>query len=430
MDNSNKNKKLFVISKSIEETTALDLKDFFGDPNRYLESKSKYIIGNKYFFNLKSPLQLNKKRKSLSLNELIERQKKENNDDSNNEKNSKIYKFSLNKLKKYHKQKSREKYASASSFTPKEETYNKKIYKDLLNKKNNILYRNKLSFNNNENDKSNINFENNLSFKQKDIHYEYKTKKEILDLFKICIKREKENGRENKIIRPLSSQKPTFPPKKKLSFKEIKKYNDDEKKNFDVFSKFLSRKCDRDKSNLLVNRIDDFNIKKYMNNYLQENKLFSERLGNKYWICNLRRSKAKNEHKINYVITGKPDKEPWEQIVDSGIFEPEYINDPSIPEVRMKGNNNTIDEFKIFRQKFPFLNPFNNLKIEGKNLLEKELSNFSINSSKNQNVKYRLYKDPRELKNKCVKEMIYKQNYISPFKSKTIFQMKNGKNKI
>ena len=394
MDNSNKNKKLFVVSKSIEETTALDLKDFFGDPNRYLESKSKYIVGNKYFFNLKSPLQLNKKRKSLSLNELIERQKKENNDDSNNEKNSKISKFSLNKLKKYHKQKSREKYASASSF------------------------------------KSNSNFENNLSFKQKDIHYEYKTKKEILDLFKICIKREKENGRENKIIRPLSSQKPTFPPKKKLSFKEIKKYNDDEKKNFDVFSKFLSRKCDRDKSNLLVNRIDDFNIKKYMNNYLQENKLFSERLGNKYWICNLRRSKAKNEHKINYVITGKPDKEPWEQIVDSGIFEPEYINDPSIPEVRMKGNNNTIDEFKIFRQKFPFLNSFNNLKIEGKNLLEKELSNFSINSSKNQNVKYRLYKDPRELKNKCVKEMIYKQNYISPFKSKTIFQMKNGKNKI
>ena len=79
------------------------------------------------------------------------------------------------------------------------------------------------------------NFENNLSFKQKDIHYEYKTKKEILDLFKNCIKREKENGRENKIIRPLSSQKPTFPPKKKLSFKEIKKFNDDEKKKFDIF---------------------------------------------------------------------------------------------------------------------------------------------------------------------------------------------------
>ena len=426
MDNSNKSKKLFVISKSIEETTVLDLKEFFGDPNKYLESKSKFIVGNKFFFNHKSPLSLNKKRKSLSLNELIERRKKENNDDSNNEKSSKMSKFSLNKIKKYYKQKSKEKYSS--SFTPKEETYNKKIYKDLKNKKN-ILYRNKLSFNNNDNDKSNTNLENNLSFKQKDIHYEYKTKNEILDLFKNFIKREKENGKENKIIRPLSSQKPTFPPKRKLSFKEIIKSNDDEKKNFDIFSKFLSRKCDRDKKNLLVNRIDDFNIKKYMSNYLQENKLFSERLGNKYWICNLRRGKAKNEHKINYVITGKPDKEPWEQIVDSGFFEPEYINDPSIPQNKMRGNN-TMDEFKIFQQKFPFLNSFHNLKIEGKNLLEKELSNFSINSSKNQNVKYRLYKDPRELKNKCVKDMIYKQNYISPSKSKTIFQMKNGKNKI
>ena len=426
MDNSNKSKKLFVISKSIEEATVLDLKEFFGDPNKYLESKSKFIVGNKFFFNHKSPLSLNKKRKSLSLNELIERRKKENNDDSNNEKSSKMSKFSLNKIKKYYKQKSKEKYSS--SFIPKEETYNKKIYKDLKNKKN-ILYRNKLSFNNNDNDKSNTNLENNLSFKQKDIHYEYKTKNEILDLFKNFIKREKENGKENKIIRPLSSQKPTFPPKRKLSFKEIKNSNDDEKKNFDIFSKFLSRKCDRDKKNLLVNRIDDFNIKKYMSNYLQENKLFSERLGNKYWICNLRRGKAKNEHKINYVITGKPDKEPWEQIVDSGFLEPEYINNPSIPQNKMRGNN-TINEFKIFQQKFPFLNSFNNLKIEGKNLLEKELTNFSINSSKNQNVKYRLYKDPRELKNKCVKDMIYKQNYISPSKSKTIFQMKNGKNKI
>ena len=421
MEKFKKNKILFVISKNIGETTELDLKDFFGDPNRYLESKSKYIVGNKNFFNINSPLSLLEKRKNFAQNELIERQNKANNENSSKENKSKKAIYSINKLKKHYKLKSKNKFLS--SLTPKGETNNiNNIYKDLLNKKN-IIYRNKYNFKSNDDN----NLENNFSFKQKDIHYEYKTKEEILELFHNYLKKKKENKNED-IPKPISRQKSSYLHKRKLSFKEIIKSNDEERKNFDIFSKFLSKKCDRDKKNLLVNRIDDFNIKRYMSNYLEENKLFSERLGNKYWICNLRRSKTKNEHKINYVITGKPDKEPWEQIIDSGIFEPEYINDPSIPEIKMKGNN-TLDECKIFRQKFPSLNSFNNLKIDGKSLLEKELSNFSINSGKNQNIIYRLYKDPKELKNKCVKEMIFKQNYTSPSKRKKIFEFKGFGNK-
>ena len=88
-----------------------------------------------------------------------------------------------------------------------------------------------------------------------------------------------------------------------------------------------------------------------MSNYLQENKLFSEKVGNKYWICILRRSQNKNEHKINFVITGRKDKKPWEQIIDSGEFDPEYINNPYIKENKILKGNNTINEYKIFKQK-------------------------------------------------------------------------------
>ena len=424
MEKPKNDKKLLLISKSIDEETLLDLKDFFRDPNKYLESKSKFIVGNKNLFKLKSPLSLNKKIKNFSRDDLIDLQNKEINDFSLKEKSLKKGNYSLSKMKKYHKEKIKNK--SISSLTPKQENIFDKINKDILTKKN-ILIRNKFSFNNDDINKNDLE-KNNLSLKPKDIHYEFKTKKEILELFKKFLAKKK--NKKDLIYRPFSSQKPSFPPKRKLSFKDIIKTNEEEKKNFNNFSNYLSRKCDREKKNLLVNRIDDFNMKKYMSNYMQENKLFSERLGNKYWICNLRRSQTKNEHKINFVITGRGDKEPWEQIIDSGIIEPEYVNDPSTQEKNIKSNINTLDEYKLFKQKFPFLNSFNNLKIEGKNLLERELSNFSINSSKNQNIKYRLYKDPREFNIKCIKEMIYKQNYILPSRNKINLKIKSSRKKI
>ena len=76
------------------------------------------------------------------------------------------------------------------------------------------------------------------------------------------------------------------------------------------------------------------------------------------------------------------DKEPWEQIIDSGMIEHEFINDPSVSEIKIK-NNNASEEYKSFIQKFPSLLYFNNLKIEGKNLLNKEIDNFTNNINNN-----------------------------------------------
>ena len=416
MEKSKKNKKLFVISKSVEETINLDLKDFFEDAKRYLENNTRYIIGDRKLFNFNSSLSLIKKNKNYFKTRLIERKKKEDNENINKKKvpNSKSSLFSLTKMKEYYKQKEKEKYIA--SLTPREEkTDAKNIYKSILNKK---IYYDKFGFTNKNKNNEKKNLKKNLSFNKKDIHYEYKTKDEIFDVFKNYLRRIEESKKEEDLERPKTSKKPSFPPKRKLSFSQIIKANKEEKKKFNIFTNYLSKKCNRDKLNLLISRIDYFNAKKYISNFLQENKLFSERLGNKFWYCNLRRNNNnKNEHKINFVVTGKKDKEPWEQIIDSGILDREYIHDPSVPDIKMKGFN-TIDEYKIFKQKFPFMMPFNHLKIDGKNLLKRELSNFTINSSKNEDIKYKLYKDPRESNKKLTKEIIFTQNHTSRSKKK------------
>ena len=50
--------------------------------------------------------------------------------------------------------------------------------------------------------------------------------------------------------------------------------------------------------------------------------------------------------------------------------------------------------------------------------------------NKNESIKYRLYKDPRELKNKNIKEIIYRQNYLPFSRSNKIYVKKMEKFKI
>ena len=146
MEKSKKNKKLFVISKSVEETINLDLKDFFEDAKRYLENNTRYIIGDRKLFNFNSSLSLIMKNKNYFKTRLIERKKKEDNENINKKKvpNSKSSLFSLTKMKEYYKQKEKEKYIA--SLTPREEkTDAKNIYKSILNKK---IYYDKFGFTN------------------------------------------------------------------------------------------------------------------------------------------------------------------------------------------------------------------------------------------------------------------------------------------
>ena len=431
MENSETNKKLFIISKNTNETTSIDYKDFFGETNRYLDNESKFILGNKNLIRIKMPQKLIKQNSNCSRNQLIVKNNKENNINQNSKSELSKTMNSLSKLKQYYykqyKQKLKQK--SASSLTMKTKEENKDENKDnTIDDKKNKHNINKIIFRNKSSLKENISnkFKKSLSFQQ-NIHYELKTKKEIIDLFEKYIKNRKEKNSDKSEL--LSEQKSAYSPKIKLSYHEIMKTDEENKKNFNIFSKFLMGKCKRNQRSLLVNKITNFNYKKYMSNFFDNNKIISEKFGNNYWLCNLKRSDIKNEKKINYVVTGKLDKEPWEQIIEVN-HDHEFLSDPTITNTQIKNFNQT-NEHKIFIKKYPHLKSFNNIKIEGKNLLVKEFTNFSNNTmNKNESIKYRLYKDPRELKNKNIKEIIYRQNYLPFSRSNKIFVKKMEKFKI
>ena len=110
MENSETNKKLFIISKNTNETTSIDYKDFFGETNRYLDNKSKFILGNKNLIRIKMPQKLIKQNTNCSRNQLIVKNNKENNINQNSKSELSKTMNSLSKLKQYYyKQKQKKK---------------------------------------------------------------------------------------------------------------------------------------------------------------------------------------------------------------------------------------------------------------------------------------------------------------------------------
>lgn len=382
-----KKKKYYIITKNKEECVILELKEFFEDPNKYLQEGTKFMIGNYHLNNYKN---------SKSLVNF----KKNNEFDINNNTNNNI-----NEL-----------YEKIDSKVPTTNCLNNnKLYNNSKNKKRCISAFNlkRMINNNNMNDvkKNSRNLlhtpysvKNNNSFspKKRNIHYEFKTPKEIIDIFAKYNKNEKKN--EN--LQLFSNKINDFINQKYLIQEKNLKLNNEEKQNYDNFSKYLSQKCGKKEENLLLNKIDNYNIKKQIINYIYNSKNLAERLGNNFWICNLKRSK--HNYKINYVNTGKNGKEPWEQIIDAGDMEVELINNPSIPLNIDK--NREINYFK--NKKYPNLNSFNKIKVIGRKLFDQEYNNFINNiNNNNKTVKYKLYKDPQEKKTKSIQELTYKENY-------------------
>ena len=384
--------KYFILTKNKEECISLELKELFEDPKKYLQNNSKFIIGNNYLNKLKIPKAFLIKKQNNSLTKLNYFKNNEFDLHKNNNINDLIEKkeskASISNISKNKFTISQNRKRCISAFSPK-----RTINYDLTNpkkKSRNFLH-------------SPSNLKNNISSSPfKSIHYEYKTPKEIIDIFNKFSPREK----NNETIKLLSYKKDDFYNRKYLIQEKSLKNSVEEKKNFNDFSKYLSQKCKKKEENLLLNKIENYNLKKQIIKYIDKNKLLAEKLGNNYWICNLRRSKC--NYKINYVNTGRSDKEPWEQIIDAGDLEVEYTNNPSTPII-----NNGEVRTNIFKyiKKYPKLKSFNKIKVEGKNLFNQEYSNFINTIDKDKTNKFKLYKDPQENKNKSIQDMIYKENY-------------------
>ena len=388
-------KKYFILTKNKEECVSLEVKEFFEDPKKYLQNNSKFIIGNNYLNKLKIPKSFLFKKQNNSLTKLNYFKNNVFDFDKNNKINDLFEKIdskgSLSHISKNKFTLSKNKKRCISAFSPK-----RTVDYDLINpkKKSRNFLHSPLSL------KSNI-----PSSPLKSIHYEYKTPKEIIDIFNKFSHKDNRNKKEE-TIKLLSNKNNDFINQKFLIQEKSLKNSVEEKKNFNNFSKYLSQKCKKKEENLLLNKIENYNLKKQIIKYIDKNKLLAEKLGNNYWICNLRRTKC--NYKINYVNIGKNDKEPWEQIIDAGDLEVEFTNNPSTPITINKGLG--IDFFKYVK-KYPKLKSFNKIKVEGKNLFNQEYSNFINTIDKDKTNKFKLYKDPQENKNKSIQDMIYKENY-------------------
>ena len=390
-------KKYFIITKNKEEYISLELKEFFEDPNKYLQNNSKFIIGDNYLNKFKIPKSLLGKKQnnshiklSYSKNNEFDFDKNTNSNDIFDKIDSKpsLIHINQNKFPNLKNQK-----RCISAFNPK-----RTINYDLMNsKKSRNFLHSPCSIKSNKIPSSPL----------KSIHYEYKTSKEIIDIFNKFNNKKKD--KKNETINLYSSKKNDCKDYKYLIQEKNLKSRGQEKKTFNDFSKYLAQKCNKKEENLLLNKIDNFNLKKQFLNYLYNKKLLSEKLGKNYWICNLRRSKY--NYKINYVNTGRSDKEPWEQIIDAGDMEIEYTNNPSTPITITKGMGSN---FLKYIKKYPKFKSFNKIKVEGKNLFNQEYNNFMGNIGKrnaNKTIKFKLYKDPQENKSKSIQELTYKENY-------------------
>jgi hypothetical protein len=356
-----KNKKIYVAIKNNEEYYLNKMKECFEDKNKYLELNKNMTIGNL----------IHKKIKLLSLD--------------GNKSMSNFNENSYNIKKKFN--------AIETNIKPKRYSM-KSFTKSMSANISNIKFKNT-----NMNTKTNKPILKNLNK-----YYIIKSSSEIIDLFNKYRNLSKNNKNTDFI-----SKKADDYSKNKYSMQEKFLINNQKNKlKNKKISHFLSIKSGKKENSLMINGNDKYLMKRQLLNYLNSKKILSEKFGNYYWLLNLRRSdKGQKEFKANYINIGNDKHEIWERFYDTGNDDLELI----------VKNNSYENEINDENKKFEFLKTFYGLKIEGKNLLEKEFSNFmeeikTIEHNKS-DCKIKLYKDPNEEKSKNIRNFIFKENYLN-----------------
>ena len=153
-------------------------------------------------------------------------------------------------------------------------------------------------------------------------------------------------------------------------------------------------------------------MKKQIKEYIENNKLLSEKLGNNYWLFNLRRSPKNDFTKMNYFNIGTKEREIWKRYMDYTDKEIELINLPYNNNKRNIRFNTENSKDKNNADIIQKLNKFDDIKIEGKNLAQKEFNDIeNLCCKSDTHIKFRMYKDPKECDNNYVKDLIYKEIY-------------------
>ena len=404
LKNKIKYSKGYITTKDTDENDLIDAKEYFEQPEKYLTLNPKISIGVSPYIIQKS------QKKKLELNIIDNDNLKKLKSPKNSKKrNSNI--LINDKITKTEEPKGKQ-----SLFSLKENSISKKIKLD------NIFDTKKLKMqdmNQNINILKQKRFYTLESKKIKDnIHYQFRTFKELKKMFKDSIEREKffkSQGTNDLIpIRTDSNiKRKYFSQEKRLKFNETAKLKEEK------FLKYIAKKCKKDENELLINNIEDFRLKKQIQEYVENNKILSEKFGDNYWLFSLRRSEKNDFVRLNYMNVGNNKREIWKRYIDYPDKDIELINDPynktknKIPNIL---NYNSKYKFGII--KMPNLKDINDIKIEGKNLAKKEFKDIAdITQINNNNCKFKLYKDPRE----------NNKNYINNFTCREFYKFKNIK---
>lgn len=360
--------KIFVVKKNKEECYLREVKEYFEDKDKYLQFNPNITVGNFFFQNKKHSINQSNKTKNPDTNYIK----------FNSEGESFIHQKRNNTVesKKYKNKKFSSRPVSSNDVLVKSKNKNKVC----LNSKP----------------------KNNLK-----TFYIIKSPNEIIDIFHQYKNIHNNNIKNNKNNNDYISDKSNNSKKYILQEKALinnEKMNQKDKK----YSKYLSNKLGKKEHSLMFNGSNKYLIKRQIINYLYKNKLLSEKYGKNYWMINLRRpNQQKREYRINYINNAmNVEHEKWEQIFDPGNDDLELVNNPNNYDYNISQKN----------ENYKFFNSFIDLKVEGKNLFEKEYNSFMdgiMNKDNKNNIKIKLYKDPCEQNIKNIRNIIFKENYLN-----------------
>ena len=374
--------KQYIIKKDKDDNDILDVKEYFEKPDKFLNINPKFTVGI-------LPNQFNKKNKKEEKKTLLSLNNLKNSKKSRNSRVSRIL----------------IKADSSNTKSTKKDFY-------LLSYDNKNTNSGEFQQKTSNRHKNSIN-ERNIS---ENIHYKFKTFDDLKKIFNEGLKREKDSK--------IKGTNYLIPVKTEINVKEKffsqgkqLNYNSIYKSNSEKYIHNLAKRCKKNESQMLANNVQNFRMKKQINDYIENNKILAEKFGDYYWLFSLRRSPKNDFTRLDYYNVGTNEREIWKRYMDYPDKDVELVN---LPYSKGKKNLRFLTEInKDSIDNMPKIKEFDDIKIEGKNLAKKEFKDiYDTYKTHDNKIKFKIYKDPKEKDKKFVKDLIYKE----------IYQLKSKKN--
>jgi len=401
-------KKLFYINKNIKPEELKIIKENFEDPNKYLSLDPRIRVGLLPFKPKKSQTNRNILTENLNIfsnnineitNKINEIRPKSNNIPNktnikienneiliNNIKKPMSQQFSTNKINKNRP------ITGFSSFTNRKKASSRPI-----------------SFT--------------TRLKSSHIHYELKSKDELLKIFSDSKEREifSQKFGTNKLLPNYANTKTLD---NYLYQEKILDLINKKKNKESMISKKLSQLCGKPEKNLLYNNIENYRLRRQMVEILEKEKPLNEKFGKHFWMISLRHPKHLEHIRVNYINVGTDQKEIWKPLLEYPYEPVEIIQNPNNKFIKNKFGNIINEEYfnnetKRLNVKIKNMNEINSLIINGKNLRNEEFNKLNniykeLETNGNYDKKIRLFKDPFEERKNMINDFKIKEQYDHP----------------